>query len=277
MRTNNFRRKWPLVPLLLASLASAGSCESGGRTEPDVAVSITVTPTTASEVVARPTPDESINETLKRFNHVLAAQDCETFHEEFDVFAVIFDQGQPCTKKGALGLMTEAKLTEAQEYGTAAVAQDPGSGGAVDSVAVFVLYDSRFRFLLTPETGADGQIGTNPPPGANARANAEEFLEGVKEGDCTKVVPVLNPDATLAASFQGDLDLGCQSVVDGVLFAPSLRETPGARLETLGQTKDFAFFGVATRNAYFTIILGTAPDGADSEMRVIDVLPSTPV
>ncbi len=276
MRANNFRRKWPVVSLLLASVASVGACENGERTEPDVAFSITVTPTTPA-VVAQPTPDESIRETLRRFNHVIAAQDCATFHEEFDVFAVIFDQGRPCTRGGSLGAMADAKFTEAQEYGTAAVAEDPGSGGVVDSVAVFVLYDSRFRLLLAPGAGPDGQIGTTPPPGANARANAEEFLEGVKEGDCTKVVSVLNPDATLAASFQGDLELGCQSVVDGVLFAPSLKETPRARLEALGETKDFAFFGIATSTAYFTIILGATPNRSDGEMRVIDVLPSTPV
>lgn len=276
MRTKNFGRKWSVVPLLLMSALAVNSCEGGGRTGPDVSVSITVTPT-AFELVAQPTPDESIKETLKRFNPVVAAQDCGAFHEEFDVFAVIFDQGQPCAKDGALGLMADARFTEVQEYGTAAVAEDPGPGGAVDSVALFVLYDSRFRFLLTPGPGSDGQIGTKPPPDANAEANAEQFLEGVKEGDCTKVVPVLNPDATLAASFQGNLELGCQSVVDGVLFAPSLKETPGARLETLGQTKDFAFFGVATRSAYFTVILGTTQNGPDGEMRVIDVLPSTPV
>ena len=239
---------------------------------------MTVTPTPAPGV-AQPIPDESIDETLKRFNHVIAGQDCGTFREEFDVFAVIFDQGRLCTKGAALGLMADAKFTEAREYGTAAVAEDPGTGGAPDSLAVFVLHDGRFRFLLTPGPGLDRQIDTAPAPGANARANVETFLRGVREGDCSQIVPVLNRDATLAVSFQGDLELGCQSVVDGVLFAPSLAETPDARLDALGQTKDFAFFGISTRKAYFTIVLGTTPGDAngDVEMRVIDVLPNTPV
>jgi hypothetical protein len=257
------------------ALIVASACESGGPSEPDVAFSVTIRPSDdpPPDEMPQPQPDESIDETLKRFNFVVARQDCEMFRREFDVLGVIFDQARPC--ESTLARIDGARFTDEAEFGTAAIAEAPGPDGV--ETAVFVLYDSRFRFLFATDPG-EPQLGTDAAPAAKAERNVTTFVDGVIEENCDKIVPVLNPAATLALSFHGDLEFGCESIVRGVLFAPSLAETPQARPEPLGHTRDFAFFGISTRGAYFTIVLGTTPgEPDDPEMRVIDVLPSTPV
>ena len=277
MRRQNSLRRPVAATLVLTALIVAGACESGGQSEPDIAISVTIPPSDApvAGAVAQPEPDESIAETLKRFNFAVERQDCELFQRELDVLGVIFDQPRSCGS--TLGKLGGTRFTESAEFGSAAIAEAPASEGDVKATAVFVLYDSRYRFLLSTGPG-ERQVGTDATAAAAAENNVATFVNGVIDGDCDKIVPVLNPEATLASSFDGDLQFGCESVVQGVLFAPSLKETPGARPEPLGQTRDFAFYGISTKGAYFTIVLGTTPGNrVDPQMRVIDVLPNTPV
>jgi hypothetical protein len=72
----------------------------------------------------------------------------------------------------------------------------------------------------------------------------------------------------------GSTRAACRAVLNGRFVAPAVRRTPGLRPELLGGTKDLAFVGLPTRHTYFTLMLG---DLASPTLRVVDVLPSTPV
>jgi hypothetical protein len=68
----------------------------------------------------------------------------------------------------------------------------------------------------------------------------------------------------------------CAKVLDGQVFAPAIRATPDAQPVELGTTANLAFYGVPTKDAYFTLLLSDAGE-AGGGMTVRDVLPSTPV
>lgn len=56
-----------------------------------------------------------------------------------------------------------------------------------------------------------------------------------------------------------------------------MKESPGARPVELGATRSFAFYGVSTKRAYFTLLLQTAYGDDRTEMKALDVLPNTPI
>ena len=61
---------------------------------------------------------------------------------------------------------------------------------------------------------------------------------------------------------------------EGPYLRPALKATPEPKVEVLGGTERFAFVGVPTAKAYFTVILAINPF---KKLRVIDALPSTPL
>ena len=49
----------------------------------------------------------------------------------------------------------------------------------------------------------------------------------------------------------------CKALVWGHIFAPSLKETTDPKAVSLGATRDFQFYGVATKKTYFTLVMAT--------------------
>jgi hypothetical protein len=139
-------------------------------------------------------------------------------------------------------------------------------------VAIWVLdTDGRFRVSYTAE--GPPQIGTEPTPDAQQGETATAFVDAVREGDCEALLEVLNPGGRLAQA--GGPEAVCEGVIDGALFAPAIEATPEAEPIELGATANYAFYGVPTEDAYFTLVLGTGDPA--QQMTVVDLLPSSPV
>ena len=67
----------------------------------------------------------------------------------------------------------------------------------------------------------------------------------------------------------------CNAFVKGHIFAPALRETPNPKAVYLGGTRDFQFYGVATKKTYFTLVMATPPGTSSKPPLAFDVLANT--
>lgn len=235
--------------------------------------------------VSQPQPKQPIGAELKRLNAAQAAKSCERI--EMLTFSVIrqAEPGAPATKAECQGFAKAnrgVKVTvfdKSAAYGTAALTEGPptraGQKGIVTEAVWALDGDGRYRFTRISGQGS-AQIGTQPRAGAKIGPNAQAFVEAVRHHDCAQLTSVLNPSGRLYAGGRDKL-ARCKVVLSGKFFEPAIRNSPGARAVKLGATRSFAFYGVSTKTGYFTLILRTPPDGNESEMTVMDVLPNTPV
>jgi hypothetical protein len=229
--------------------------------------------TTSGGVVAQPKPTQPISAVVPLLNKALADQSCAEFAP------IDFSQGRQDTTPGAPPSGTECKFmnqalkgskelkfTHGAEYGTGAIVEGPAPASAAKKVpgnarsfALFLLdRDGHYRFI---SSNIDvEQIGTKPNAGANdGGKNAQALIDSIRAGDCKKFVPLVHPAGSAVHSAGGDPKAVCQAFVKGHIFAPALRETPNPKAVLLGATRDFQFYGVATKKTYFTLVMVTPP------------------
>ena len=119
---------------------------------------------------------------------------------------------------------------------------------------------------------SDPQLGVQLPEGNDAEAQAKAFVESVRQGKCDP--DTLNPDGTLAL---GDPEQACKDIDQGELFAPAVKADREAQPELLGETLDWAFYGVPTDSGYFTLLVHSVQndsEGQTTEYAISDVLPA---
>jgi hypothetical protein len=221
-------------------------------------------------------------------NKAIKDQSCAEFA------AIDFSQGRENTTPGAPPTGSECKFmnqalktskdltfTHGTEYGTAAIMEGPAPAnapknapGKVVSFALFLLdRDGKYRFIFAhPDIE---QIGTKPNAGADdGGKNAQAFVDGVRAGDCNKVGPLIHPAGSIAHGFHNAAE-ACKALVGGKVFAPAVKETPSVKAVQLGATRDYQFFGVATRKTYFTLVMATPPGTSSKPPVAFEVLANT--
>jgi hypothetical protein len=165
--------------------------------------------------------------------------------------------------------LTGMSFTKSAEYGTVALMEGPppknlprGTPRGVVSGALFILdRDRHYRFVSAAVELP--QVGTKPSAAAvDGGRNARAVLAAIRAKDCAKFAPLIHPDASQAIQFRSPR-AKCKALVNGALFPPSLRATPNAKPVLLGQTRDYALYGVATKASYFTLVMSTPPGTSD--------------
>lgn len=262
--------------LLATGVLALAGC-GGGDTEPAATEA-------ARGAVAQPEPVEPISAMVEPLNAAIEAESCRQYVALVTSLAREGEEpGAPpqrgeCAvfERGPLRVLEGARFDESAEYGTGAVIE-----GTIDdadgtrSVVTLWIVDRDGRFRVSYAADGVSQLGTEPDPEARPEEAATEFVDAIRAGDCDALKPVLNPDGRLVQSTGGP-DAACETVIGGALFAPALDATPDAEAVELGATGNYAFYGVATSVAYFTLVLSNLPD-REGPMTVLDVLPSTPI
>jgi hypothetical protein len=226
---------------------------------------------------------------LGPFNKAVKDQSCAEFAP------LTFSQVRPISTPGAQPSAQECKstktvlarskqfhLTKGAEYGTGALAEGPAPaaiakkvpGGKATVQVLFMLdRDGKFRDL---GFNADRpQIGTKPNSGANDNGkNAQAIVDAIRAGDCKKLVPLIHPGGTLVQGF-GSPQKACNGLAHGKIMAPALRETPNPKATYLGGTRDWQFFGVATKKTYFTLAMATPPGTSSKPPLLYDTVANT--
>jgi hypothetical protein len=233
----------------------------------------TNTTSSSGGVIEQPKPTQPISAVPPLLNKALQDQSCAEFA------AIDFSQSRQDTTPGAPPIGTECKFfrkalqvsrplkfTHGAEYGTGALIEGPAPAadakkipGKAVSLALFVLdRDGHFRFIFS-HTDIQ-QIGTRANAGANDNGkNAQAVVDSIRAGDCNKLVPLIHPAGTVVQSARGNRKVVCQAFVKGHIFAPALRETKDPKAVLLGTTRDYQFYGVATKKTYFTLVMATPP------------------
>ena len=259
--------------VILASGAVAG-CGGGGSSE----TRDDTRSAHAAAVVSQPTARRPIATQIGPFSDAVSSQSCRAYQPLR--FSAIRQRppGSPATaaecRRGDPGLagLKGASVDRAGQFKTGAVMEGTGRGGARTWTMWVLDGDRRFRY--TGVSGASAQVGTPFAKRTEAQTVAAAFVRSVRRRDCPAMQRLFSPAGSRLVESLGGTRAACQAVLKGRLLAPALRETPRLRPELLGGTKDLAFVGLPARHTYFTLMLG---DLASPTLRVVDVLPSTPV
>jgi hypothetical protein len=235
-----------------------GGSESGGDTP----------------VVAQPKAEQPLADQVEALNEAIADQSCEDFTP------LLYSLTRSDTAPGAapndaecrraeqhLRTLTGVEFTDSAEYGTGGLSQSEAS----TRVAVWTV-DRDGVFRVESLARSEPQIDTSALEEGEADQVAGDFVDAVGSKDCRALRSVLYPEGRLVAESGGQ---ACDAVINGELFAPALAHTPGASHELLGETRNFAFAGVPTADAYFTLVLFHS--GRTDGPKVLDVVPSTAV
>lgn len=226
-------------------------------------------------VVAQPQPAGPLADQVEALNEATADQSCEDF---VPLLYSLTRAKNPepgaapsdveCRRaEQHLRTLRGIEFTDSAEYGTGGLSQSH----APTQMAVWTV-DRDGVFRVESLAGSKPQIGTSPSEEGEADQVAADFVDAVDSKDCGALKSVLDPDGRLMVETGGQ---PCDAVINGELFAPALAHTPGASHELLGETRNFAFAGVPTADAYFTLVL--LDSGGREGPKVLDVVPSTAV
>jgi hypothetical protein len=241
-------------------------------------------PTSSEEppgAVAQPEPNEPIEAKVESLNAAVESEDCKRYVPLVYSFSRSGNRlGAPATdsecrvaERGVLRQLQGTRFEDSAELGTAALIEGEGGDGATNTTVWVVDRDGEFR--IANATTGQAQIGSEPPPDVDPTQAAESFIDAAVDDDCDALQDLLNPGARVLQDVERSED-ACDTVLDGPVFAPAIRETPDARPVELAATANLAFYGIPTEDAYFTLLLSSA-DEPSEEMTVIDILPNTPV
>ncbi len=233
--------------------------------------------------VAQPAPNESIEAKVELLNAAVSGESCERYVPLVYSFARSEARlgtpasGSECrvAERGVLRQLRGTHFEESAEFGTAALIEGEGQSedDATNTTVWVVDRDGEFR-IANAATG-QAQIGTEAPPDVDPAQAAESFIDAAIDDDCDALQNLLNPGARVLQEAERPED-ACETVLEGPVFAPAIRETPDTRPVELGATANLAFYGIPTDDAYFTLLLSSA-DEPGAEMTVLDILPNTPV
>lgn len=253
--------------LLLALAGCGGSDSSSGES--------------SSGLAERPSAERPIADEVAGFERALREESCEAFQPY--LFSTL--RRRPpgaaatpteCKEDGDLVVIYARRLlhpiSNSAEYGTGALIEAPEAGGEKNYTFWILDRDGRFRFINF-EGVFDRQIGTEFVHRAETERVAESFVSAVARHDCRTLLKDLQETSRLVVEQPGPRAT-CRAVLGDGHLAAAIHPTPKPRIDVMGGTQDFAFIGIQTTAAYFTILLGESSYGG---MRVIDVLPSTPL
>lgn len=261
-----------VLPLLAAAALSA--CGGSDASPP---------PAQPEGTVAQPTPNEPIASKVEPLNAAVAGESCERYVPLVYSFAREGEGlGSPAAKsecrvaeRGVLKQLRGTRFEKSAEFGTAALIEGQAEGDNPSTNTTVWVVDRDGEFRIAHAVSGQPQIGSEAPPEAEPSEAAELFVDATIDDDCDGLNRVLNPGARVLQGVKRPA-AACETVLDGPVFAPAIRDTPDAEPVELGVTANLAFYGIATKDAYFTLLL-TSADEPRAQMTVIDILPNTPV
>jgi hypothetical protein len=265
-------RKLTIAMLAAAALLAAGCGGEDSGTD------------TSGEASGPPQPKQPIAKRVDELNKILASGDCEGAAEiTFSILREKGKAGAPATDKECefledeetsfLNVLADIEFENSEEFGTVAMAEgEPLKGEDVDaSISTWVLdVDGEWRYLTVG--GGDVQIGASQPEGSDADEVAARFVREARQRKCEP--EVLHEEGTLAF---GDQEEGCKVIEDSKIVVPDLKASPDAEPVPIGETLDWAFYGVDSGDGYYTLLLnsvGADPGEQSTHFAVYDFLPS---
>lgn len=264
------------APVLLPLIAAAALAACGGSDDAPAP------PAKPPGTVAQPAPNEPIESKVEPLDAAIAAESCERYVPLVYSFA---REGQglgtPPAKgecrvaeQGVLRQLRGTRFADSAELGTAALIEGQAEGNDATDTTVWVV-DRDGELRIAHAVTGQAQIGSEASPQEDPAQVAESFVSATLDDDCEAMDRLLNPGGRIVQDAERPA-VACKTVLDGVVFAPAIRETPDAQPVELGVTANLAFYGIATKEAYFTLLLSNA-DEPSGEMTVLDILPNTPV
>jgi hypothetical protein len=257
--------------LLVAMTGCGGGDDGAQSTQED----------SSSALVEQPSAKRPISAEIAGFELALEDKSCEAFQPY--VFSTVRSRppGAPATRSecreegflvSAYARRVRHPVSDSREYGTFALMESPAGNGHREYTFWVLDSDGRFRFIESDGV-FDPQIGTEFEDRADAERAAKDFIHAVDEHDCPALLRALHENSRFVTDQEGP-HATCSAVLDGVYFAPAIQATPNPKIDVIGGTRTFAFIGVPTASAYFTLSIGQSTRGG---MRVVDVLPNTPL
>jgi hypothetical protein len=231
------------------------------------------------KLVGRPSAKRPISAEVAGFERALEEKSCEQFQPY--VFSTLRSRpaGAPATRGECKeeGFLVSAyarrirhPVSDSREYGTFALMESPAGNGHREYTFWVLDSDGRFRFIESDGV-FDPQIGTEFEDRTAAERAAEDFIRAVDEHNCPALLKVLHETSRFLTDQAGPRAT-CRAILDGAYFAPAIQATPSPKIDVIGGTRTFAFIGVSTTSAYFTLSIGQSTRGG---MRIVDVLPNT--
>lgn len=234
---------------------------------------------------SQPQPKKPIAELVDPFNEALAGGGCKAAAEM--VFSVLREKDKPgapptkaeCaylkTPNSFLRVLADVEFTDSEEFGTAALmaADVPGDEKLGPHASALWVLDRDGEYRYVAVTHGDAQLGESLPEGNDADEVAAKIVSSVREGKCD--TDLVNPEGSLAL---GDPKAACEAIEEGNYFAPAVKADAKAKPERMGETLDWAFYGVDTKDGFFTLILHSLPSegkGQSTEYGLYDVLRSS--
>jgi hypothetical protein len=265
-------RTTTVLILACGTLAACGS--SGG----DDSAS-TGDATTDDSLTEQPTPKKSLGSQMLPFAKAITSQSCKQYKPLLvSLTRGTVAPGAPATAAeckqpdASLTALRGVRIQRAFAAGTGGLMEGPDAAGKNQYTLWAVDSDGRFRYAHV--SGGSNQIGTAFTERKEAADVTDKFLASVRKRDCSAMEKLFNARATRLVATLGSRKAACKAVVDGKYLAPALEKTPNPGIKVMGGTRNFAFVGVATKDVFFTFLLG---DLGASGMSFLDTLPSTPV
>ncbi|MSO41820.1 MAG: hypothetical protein EXQ70_08035 [Solirubrobacterales bacterium] len=251
-----------------------------------------------SSVVAAPQPSGTLDQQLTALQRAIDRQDCRAYAQR-----LLFSFARPPQPGGApidpeapvhrgecapggvgatdIDFLKGVKLTSSKEFGPAGIAEGKLATpiGGYDNVAALFLVDRDGSYRTPVYFVGAPQLEEAPSADAEPGQVVDRIVKAMRSGDCTGT----GGDFVPAARFARSPATACEDLANGVFFAPAVKETPPGdlRVEELFTARDFSVFGVATKDAYFAIVLVTPELGPGQPPQptfsVTDVVPLTDV
>lgn len=264
------------APVLLTLVAGAALAACGGSDDAPAP------PAQPPGTVAQPAPNEPIASKVEPLDAAVASGSCERYVPLVFSFAREGNRlGTPPAKsecrvaeQGVLRELRGTRFAGSAEFGTAALIEGQAEGSDATNTTVWVV-DRDGELRIAHAVTGQAQIGSEASPQEDPAQVAESFVSATLDDDCKAIDRLLNPGGRIVHDAERPA-VACKTVLNGVVFAPAIRKTPDARPVELGVTANLAFYGIATEDAYFTLLLSDA-DEPSGEVTVLDILPNTQV
>jgi hypothetical protein len=163
------------------------------------------------------------------------------------------------------------KLANTDTFGTAALAEGsipPIAGRTTGDLVLILDSDGTYRYAAAVAAGS--QIGKPPIHDAAFDSAASAFIEALRAGNCAQLYRYSTPTGSLLGSFNGSKSALCKALLHPGTLRPKLRADPTLQPVRLGSTPNFAFYGLSTRKAYYTMFLYWKPAPGHSSASMYD-------
>jgi hypothetical protein len=224
-----------------------------------------------------PTAAEPLSAAVDAFEQATASGDCEQLSSVVQSANLQGEPGSP-TDADCKGLdqtvtqiVPDFKAEKTEQYGeTAGIAEGTDSAG--DSVVTILLVDEadqKFKEVAA-FPGADSQIGTTPKSDTDFDGAIEPWVDALRTGDCKAAFRYSNLNNVFVTQANQDEGKFCDTFTEGTKTPDTLpsdlaADTSAAPVK-LGETLDFAFYGLDANGRYRTVIVATEPLDAPPDL-----------